>query len=315
MPRRRRNSSSMDRPAGRNGIIVVDKPQDFTSFDVCAKLRGMLKTKRIGHAGTLDPMATGVMTVLLGTATRAAELLPVQDKRYIAGFRLGVVTDTLDITGSVICEKPVGASREDVENSLDGFRGDIMQVPPMYSALHVDGQRLYDLARKGVEVERQARPVTVSRLELLAYDENTHEGRLEVLCSKGTYIRTLVDDIGAALGCGAIMTSLRRTMAAGFTIDEAVTLDQLQQLCGSGCVDEYILPVESAFAAYARADVSPAQAVRYFNGGALDMARLHLDEPLTDGQLVRVFGEEQGFLGIGRADCDAKQLKPYKRFV
>ena len=304
----------MDKTGGRNGILIVDKPQDFTSFDVCAKLRGMLKTKKIGHAGTLDPMATGVMTVLLGTATRAAELLPVQDKCYVAGFRLGEMTDTLDITGTLLERREVNVTREDISASLVGFRGDIMQVPPMYSALHVDGQRLYDLARKGVEVERQARPVNIGRLELLEYDEETHEGRLEILCSKGTYIRTLIDDIGASLGCGAIMTALRRTMAAGFGIEQSLTLEQLQSLCDSGEIDEHILPPEAAFTAYRRIDVSPAQATRYFNGGALDFVRLHPGEPFTDGQLVRVFGEG-GFLGIGRADCEALQLKPYKRFI
>ncbi len=304
----------MDSKSGRNGILVVDKPRDFTSFDVCAKLRGMLKTKKIGHAGTLDPMATGVMTVLLGSATRAAELFPVQDKCYVAGFRLGVTTDTLDVTGKITSESQVSVDAEDIAAAIVSFKGDIMQIPPMYSAIHIDGQRLYDLARKGVEVERQARPVTISRLELLEYNNESHEGRLEIFCSKGTYIRTLVDDIGSALGCGAIMTSLRRTMAAGFTVDKALTLAQLQTLCDNNAVDEYILPVEEAFTAYRRLDVSPAQAKRYFNGGELDFARLRLKEPLKNGQLVRVYGDE-GFLGIGRADCEALVLRPYKRFV
>lgn len=300
--------------SGRTGIIIVDKPQDFTSFDLCAKMRGMLKTRKIGHAGTLDPMATGVMTILLGTATRAAELLPVQDKRYLAGFRLGMTTDTLDVTGKVLTEQDFSVSLQQLEEAVSGFRGEIMQVPPMYSAVHHDGQRLYELAHKGIEVERQARPVTILSLEVVQFDPERGEGVLDVHCSKGTYIRTLIDDIGAALGCGAIMTSLRRTMAAGFGIEQALTLEELQRLCDIGEIDEHILPVESAFTGYRRVTISPAQSTRYFNGGELDMARLRLREPLADGELVRVFGE-QGFLGIGRADCEALVLRPYKRFV
>jgi len=299
---------------GRTGILIADKPADFTSFDLCAKLRGMLKTRRIGHAGTLDPMATGVMTILLGSATRAAELLPVQDKCYHAGFRLGLTTDTLDITGKVLTEQPVQASEEQVRAVLEFFRGDIMQVPPMYSAVHHDGQRLYELAHKGIEVEREARPVTIFRLSLVSFDEEKSEGVLDIHCSKGTYIRTLIDDIGQKLGCGGVMTSLRRTMAAGFGIEDALTLEQLQALTESGEIDKHILPVESAFTALRRIDISPAQSTRYFNGGELDFARLHLKKPLADGELVRVFGNN-GFLGIGRADAEAMALRPYKRFV
>lgn len=298
---------------GRNGILIVDKPQDFTSFDVCAKLRGMLKTRKIGHAGTLDPMATGVMTVLLGTATRAAELLPIQDKRYTAGFRLGVTTDTLDVTGAVLSEQECDVSREQVEAVLEKFRGDIMQIPPMYSAVHADGRRLYDLARQGIEVERKPRPVTVYELELLDYDRKTGEGRLDILCSKGTYIRTLTDDIGAALGCGAIMTSLRRTMAAGFTDEKAITLENLQKLCDEGAVDEYIQPVESAFTSLSRIYVTEAQANRYRNGGELDFERLKVRKPLAEGELVRVYGGG-GFIGLGKADMQEKKLRPFKKF-
>ena len=298
----------------KTGIIIADKPVDFTSFDLCAKMRGMLRTRRIGHAGTLDPMATGVMTILVGSATRAAELLPVQDKRYEAGFRLGITTDTLDITGKVQSESAVNVTAEQMSAVLSGFRGDIMQVPPMYSAVHHDGQRLYQLAYQGIEVEREARPVTIMELELLEYNPETGEGKLDVFCSKGTYIRTLIDDIGRALGCGAIMTSLRRTMASGFDIKDALTLEQLQQLCDEGELENHILPIESAFTVYRKLYVSPAQAKRYYNGGELDFARLKLKKPLADGELVRVFGED-GFLGIGKADAESKTLKPFKRFV
>ncbi len=274
----------------------------------------MLKTKKIGHAGTLDPMATGVMTILLGNATRAAELLPVQDKRYEAGFRLGITTDTLDITGEVLTEQPFCVNENQMGAVLCDFRGDIMQIPPMYSAVHHDGQRLYELAHRGIEVEREARPVTILELELLEFDPASGEGRLDILCSKGTYIRTLIDDIGRALGCGAVMTSLRRTMAAGFGLENALTIEQLQELTDSGEIDGHLLPVESAFTVYRKLYVSPAQANRYFNGGELDFARLKLKKPLTEGELVRVFGEN-GFLGIGKADCENLVLRPFKRFV
>lgn len=304
----------MNKLSGKIGILIVDKPVDFTSFDLCAKLRGMLKTRKIGHAGTLDPMATGVMTVLLGNATRAAELLPIQDKRYEAGFRLGITTDTLDITGRVLTEQTAWVSGAEAEAALDGLRGDIMQIPPMYSAVHHDGQRLYELAYRGLEVEREARPVTVYRLALIEFDAERGEGRLDIHCSRGTYIRTLIDDMGRALGCGAVMTSLRRTMASGFTIDDALTLGQIQELTDAGSIDDHILPVECAFAAYRRIMITPAQANRYINGGELNFDRLRIAAPLTDGELVQVCGES-GFIGIGRADAGELVLRPYKRFV
>lgn len=300
------------------GVLLIDKPQDFTSFDLCAKLRGMLKTKRIGHAGTLDPMATGVMTVLLGNATRAAELLPNHDKRYTAGFRLGVTTDTLDITGTVTGENDAAVSREQLEKVLNAFRGRIEQLPPMYSAVHADGRRLYQLARQGVEVEREAREVSIFKLELLSYDSDRREGVLDVSCSKGTYIRALTDDIGKALGCGAVLTSLRRTEAAGFSLNEALTIEEVQRLRDDGTIAEKLIPVDCALKAYRSCNVTPAQAKRYYNGGELSIERLY---GFNDGGLpyVRVYGalEEGGgnvFLGIGRVDPEQQALCPYKRF-
>ena len=169
-----------------NGVLVIDKPRDFTSFDVVAVIRGVCGTKKVGHTGTLDPMATGVLPVLLGNATKAQSLMPDSDKAYEAEFMLGVRTDTLDITGNVTAKKDARMRFEDVDGVLDGFRGEIMQLPPMYSAVSVDGKRLYDLARQGIEVEREKRAVTIERLELLSFDENTQTGRLSVYCSKGT---------------------------------------------------------------------------------------------------------------------------------
>lgn len=281
------------------GVVLMDKPEGFTSFDLCAKLRRVFSTKRIGHAGTLDPMATGLMVVLLGRATLLADILPDQSKGYRAGFCLGLTTDTLDITGEIVSEPGyVPLSPAQLEDTLAGFRGEIEQLPPMYSAVHKDGKRLYELARQGIEVEREKRCVSIDRLELVSFDERTGEGVLEVKCSKGTYIRSLIDDIGQALGMGAVMTSLRRTQACGFDVSAAHTLDSVNT--------ESIIPPDSVLGGFARVNISQAQSVRYRNGGALDLARVRCDK--EPGELVRVYCGE--FIGVGRiADGE---VRPYK---
>lgn len=210
-----------------NGIVIVDKPQGWTSQDVTARLRRVFDTRRIGHGGTLDPMATGVLPVFVGRATRGVEFFEHAEKTYETVLRLGITTDTEDITGVVLRENTVSVTVEDVEKALEGFRGEILQVPPMYSALKVGGQKLYDLARKGKEVERQPRPVTIHELTLLSMDGS--DVCLRVRCSKGTYIRTLCKDIGEALGCGGTMAALRRTQAGEYTTQEAVPLETLLQ--------------------------------------------------------------------------------------
>ena len=197
-------------------------------MDVCAKIRGVLHERRVGHAGTLDPMATGVLPVFVGRATRAVEFAAEGGKEYVAGLRLGVVTNTQDTSGTVLEEKPVSVDRAALEAALASFRGDILQIPPMYSAIKRDGKKLYELARKGQEVEREPRPVTIYGLEVVDQTGPT-DYLLRVRCSKGTYVRTLCHDIGAALGCGGAMSSLRRTMASGFTIDQAVTMEEAQE--------------------------------------------------------------------------------------
>lgn len=227
-----------------NGIIIIDKPADWTSMDVCAKLRGILKERRVGHGGTLDPMATGVLPVFVGNATRAVEFAENSDKTYVAGLRLGLVTNTQDTTGETLEERPAAAGLRELEAVLPRFTGPIEQVPPMFSAIKIKGQKLYELARAGKEVERKPRPVTIHALEVL---EQTGEAdyRLLVRCSKGTYVRTLCHDIGAALGCGGCMSSLRRTEAAGFTIEQAVTIEQVQ---AQG--EALLLPTDRFFAQY-----------------------------------------------------------------
>ena len=229
-----------------NGIIIIDKPAGWTSMDVCAKLRGIFHEKRVGHAGTLDPMATGVLPVFLGRATRAVEFAEQTGKEYLAGLRLGLVTDTQDVTGRVLEERPVTCAPAEVEAALAAFRGEILQVPPMYSAVKIGGKKLYELARKGREVERKPRPVTIHALELL---ERTGAGDylLRVRCSKGTYVRTLCHDVGAALGCGGTLSALRRTEAAGFGLDRAVRLEDVQAAADRGEAERLLLPVDAYF--------------------------------------------------------------------
>ena len=302
-----------------NGVLVIDKPEDFTSFDVIAVVRGVCGTKKAGHTGTLDPMATGVLPVLLGNATKAQSLMPDSDKAYEAEFMLGVRTDTLDITGSVTARKEARLRYEDIERVLPQFRGEIMQLPPMYSAVSVDGRRLYDLARQGIEVEREKRAVTIERLELLGFDEKTQTGRLSVSCSKGTYIRTLIDDIGEKLGTYAVMTKLRRTLACGYGIDEAIPLDELRALKesqGIKAVQKLIKPTETVFAPYRAVYVSAAQAKRFKNGGGLDAGRTALAKMnKQNGEIFRVYERDGGFLGLGKVNLEKAELGFLKLFL
>lgn len=294
------------------GIICVNKEKDITSFGVCAKMRGILKEKKVGHTGTLDPMATGVLPIMIGGATRFLDYLPESDKGYRAVFVLGKTTDTLDITGTVTAENEVNASKADVESVLAQFKGRIMQTPPMYSAVSVNGKRLYDLARQGIEVEREKREVEIKSLELADCNENENEYTIDVLCTKGTYVRTLIDDIGRVLGCGAVMTSLVRTYAMGFTLDDCKTLAQLQLLKDSGeGFESVLLPLEKALGAYDKVVVSPAQSNRFKNGGALDLVRVK--KQLNADEIYRVYSSDGDFLGLGKAV--ETQLKVEKLFV
>ncbi len=269
-------------------------------------MRGITREKKAGHTGTLDPMATGVLPIMLGGATRFLNFIPDSDKRYRAKFLLGKRTDTLDITGSVIEEKEVLSTKEDVLAILDGFRGEIEQVPPMYSAVSVGGQRLYDLARKGIEVERQSRKVEIKSLELVSSNGNEYE--IDVACSKGTYIRTLIDDIGAKLGCGAVMTELQRTEAMGFSIENSVTLEEMQRRKDENIgFDDIIIDVEKILESYSKVVVSDAQAKRFSNGGALDLNRIKT--PINE-TINRVYAESGMFLGLGeKAEGELKVLR------
>lgn len=284
-----------------SGILVIDKAQDWTSMDVCAKLRGIFHEKRVGHAGTLDPMATGVLPVFLGRATRAVTFASESDKEYVAGLKLGVITNTQDTSGEVLEQRPVHIATEDLEQALTGFRGDISQIPPMYSAVKINGKKLYELARKGREVERQPRPVTIHSL-MVEGQTAPDEFILRVRCSKGTYVRTLCHDIGQVLGCGGCMGSLRRTMAAGFTLADAVTLEQVQQADDPAAL---LLPVDSYFAGRPDLTLSSGAEKKVRNGMAIPMADLAPGE-------YRVYGADGEFLALSR--CDGRTLTTVKSF-
>lgn len=272
-----------------NGIVIIDKPAGWTSQDVVSKLRGILKTRRIGHGGTLDPMATGVLPVFVGRATRGVEFFEHAEKTYEATIRLGLTTDTEDTSGTVLEEKEVSVSEEEFLGVLPKFRGKIQQIPPMYSALKVNGQKLYDLARKGREVERQPREIEIFKLECLEF--NGAEARLLVHCSKGTYIRTLCKDIGEALGCGGCMAALRRVTAGEYTIGDAVTLDEL---IAAENPENYLRPVDSMFRNYPAVTLTPNQEKRCRNGNAFSVTH-------PDGT-YRAYGQNGDFLMLAKVE-------------
>lgn len=276
------------------GIICLDKPKGMSSFMAVKRASRLLGVKKAGHTGTLDPMATGVLVIMLGHSTRFIELLPEHKKSYSARVKLGVTTDTLDITGKVLTQFPVNVAEEQLLSVAEKFKGEILQTPPMYSALKKDGERLYDLARKGIEVERESRKITIEKLEI--YDFDGTNFTMDVTCSAGTYIRSLCDDIGKTLGCGAVMTELRRISANGFSIDNAVTLEELETLVKENNVKSVFIPIESALMSYAEITVTKPQANRFHNGGTLSYERLHGDYPIG---IYRVYSPERQFLGLG----------------
>jgi tRNA pseudouridine55 synthase len=275
-----------------NGIIIIDKPAGWTSHDVIAKLRGILREKRIGHSGTLDPMATGVLPVFIGRATRAVEFCESFDKEYIAGLRLGVVTDTQDATGTILHTCDVSVSRHDIEQAVLTFTGVQEQLPPMYSAVKIGGQKLYQLARRGIEAERAPRQINIDAIEILELSEDAC--LLRIVCSKGTYVRTLCHDIGSFLGCGGIMSYLKRTRAGSFTLDNAVTLAEVEDAVRSGHIDTLIKPTDSLFSLYPSIRLDDRQKAKCLNGN-------DLPAEAPDG-LYRVYDGNDGFLMLGRAE-------------
>ena len=272
-----------------DGIVVIDKPEGWTSMDVCGKLRSLLHEKRVGHSGTLDPMATGVLPVFVGQATKAVSFAENGKKEYRASLRLGITTDTQDTTGTVLSEAPAQVTEEALRALLPRFTGEIEQLPPMYSAIKINGKKLYELARRGIEAERKPRQVTIYELELLGRAENG-DWELRAVCSKGTYIRTLCHDIGTALGCGGAMSALRRTAASGFTLDGAVTLEDVER---EGAA--LLRPLESMFPDYPEYRVPDAETERRARCGN------PLRAQLADG-IYRLTGTDGAFLALSKAE-------------
>lgn len=296
-----------------NGILCMNKPQDFTSFDVIGKLRGILHMKRLGHTGTLDPMATGVLPILVGTATKACDILPNQDKTYQATVVFGKATDTLDIWGKPLQNYPEQHVTEAALRAiLPEFLGDITQLPPMYSAVSVNGKRLYELARKGETVERPTRTVHIDAITLDAFDETQQTATLTVSCGKGTYIRTLLSDIGQRLGGDAVMAALTRTAACGYPLQDCLTFEQVAAAMADGTLEEHLLPTDSLFSSYPKLRLNAAQERMFCNGVKLDLNRLRNLQP--DQDIYTVYGATGTFLGTALADRTQQELRIGKRF-
>ena len=285
-----------------NGILLVDKPSDWTSSDVVAKLRGLLHERRIGHSGTLDPMATGLLVVFVGRATRAVEYAESQEKRYVASLRLGLATDTQDTTGNRISGEAREISEAELEKTLALFRGDIQQVPPMYSAIKVGGKKLYEIARRGGEVERRPRPVHIRELKLLGREGE--DWLLDVTCSKGTYIRTLCHDIGHTLGCGGCMSALRRIRAGEFSIENACTLDAIREAAERGEAERLLLPVDSLFREVPALNIDASGEGRIRCGSSIASSA-------AEGE-YRVYGPTGAFLALARVS--GGELRTIKSF-
>ncbi|MBR1811042.1 MAG: tRNA pseudouridine(55) synthase TruB [Clostridia bacterium] len=293
-----------------NGFLCLYKRSGITSFQAVAETRRIVGEKKLGHTGTLDPMAEGVLPVAFGRASKFIELLPDHEKAYAACFKLGVRTDTLDITGTVTETHAVNCTERDVIEVLPRFTGEILQVPPMYSAVSVGGVRLYKLARAGTEIERQARKVTIRQIEYRgAVGEN--EYAIHVTCGKGTYIRALIDDVGAALGCGAVMTRLVRTYSNGFDLQSAVTAEKLQEAAAQGRPEQLLLRVDTALCAYPAVTLSEKQTKLFKNGVRLDLQRLTGVD--ADG-FYRIYAEDHRFLGVGETSADHTVMKMKKLY-
>ena len=285
------------------GMILLDKPEGMTSFSAVSAVKRIFGEKRVGHTGTLDPMATGVLPILLGRATRLCELMLTADKRYTAEILLGVETDTLDITGNVIKEIDCDITAAEFESVCSRFIGEYEQVPPMFSAIKKGGVRLYDLARQGVEIEREARLVNIKKLDII---EKSGKNKFitDVICSKGTYIRSLADDLGKALGVGATLTMLRRTETAGYTADMCVTLDELKEN-----PQNFLREADSVVSYCQSVNVTDNQTRRFLNGGELFLERINFDTAVSDGDLIRVYSYDNKFLGLGLVDGELLKIK------
>ena len=288
-----------------NGIVIVDKEKGYTSHDVVNVVRKIFGTRKVGHTGTLDPDATGVLPICIGKGTKVCDMLTFSDKEYVARVRLGIETDTQDISGEIIKEMPVNVTLDELEKVKENFKGDIMQIPPMYSAIKIDGKKLCDLARKGIEVERKPRPVTIYSIEISNFDGREFDMR--VACSKGTYIRTLCHDIGKTLGCGAVMTELRRTKASVFSIENAHTLGSLKKRQEDGTLNEVLSPVDSVFSHLDKLEITDGIKKRITNG-----APSYINAPLGR---YRIYDTDRVFLCIGEVIRDDEKNKNVLKLV
>ena len=303
----------------KDGVLLINKPKGFTSFDVVAKLRGMLRTKKIGHGGTLDPNVTGVLPVFIGRATKAIDLAPDTDKSYTATVKLGIETNTQDIWGEITAENIPEKDINKIEETVLSFKGEQNQLPPMFSAIKVNGVRLYDLARDGLTIERQTRKITVYDIVFEGKTQNDDEYKFSVSCSKGTYVRTICADIGIKLGCGAAMTSLVRTSALGYNIADCVTLQEVQTAVDEGRVDELIRSVDSVFDSFPPIFLSEENEKPYLNGVALSARRVSGVIADTNYELVktlqyRVYTHDGKFVGIGKVFTPEGVFKSVKMF-
>ena len=289
-----------------NGILPVKKPSGFTSFDVIGKLRGVTRTRKIGHSGTLDPMATGVLPLFFGGATKVCDMLPNEDKKYIADIKFGIVTDTQDTTGKVLSQCESHITEEEFCGVISGFIGRQMQTPPMYSAVKINGRPLYDLAREGKVVERAQKEIVVYEINLLEFDEHAQTAKMEVSCGKGTFIRTLINDMGEKLGCGAAMSALERTMAAGFDISECYTIGEIEEMMKDGTFEEHLMPIERLFDDLPRLVLSDFDKRLYRSGVPLDLQKRGWGGIAGD---IAVFDESGMLLGISWMNEEENELK------
>lgn len=293
------------------GFIFLDKPEGITSFTAVNKTRRLLGIKKAGHTGTLDPMATGVLPIMLGGATRFSQYLPVHDKAYRAKILLGTVTDTLDTTGEILETREVNVTDDEMRDAVMSFLGEIKQLPPMFSAVSKDGVRLYKLARQGIEIERESRDVTIHSIEIVSGLEN-NEFVIDVSCSAGTYIRSLAADIGEKLGCGAVISELRRTFANGIEIERTVTFEEIEKAVADGKIEELVAPCDEMLSAYPAVQVTEKQALYFSNGGALDLNRVKDKQSIG---ICRVKAPDGKLMGLGNIDREENVLRVEKILV
>lgn len=293
------------------GFIFLDKPEGITSFTAVNKTRRLLGIKKAGHTGTLDPMATGVLPIMLGGATRFSQYLPVHDKAYCAKILLGTVTDTLDTTGEILETREVNVTDDELRDAVMSFLGEIKQLPPMFSAVSKDGVRLYKLARQGIEIERESRDVTIHSIEIVSGLEN-NEFVIDVSCSAGTYIRSLAADIGEKLGCGAVISELRRTFANGIEIERTVTFEEIEKAVADGKIEELVAPCDEMLSAYPAVQVTEKQALYFSNGGTLDLNRVKDKQSVG---ICRVKAPDGKLMGLGNIDREENVLRVEKILV